>query len=64
MRYGETVKAIIYHFQEILTMMQTYYENHRTGELRPNFDISDPPTFVTEFSKKFESLNIAELVAA
>ena len=28
----------------------------------PNFDVSVPPTFVTEFSKKFESLNI-KLVA-
>ena len=31
-RYGETVKAIIYHFQEILEMKKTNYENHRTGE--------------------------------
>ena len=24
----------------------------------PNFDISAPPTFVTEFSNKLESLNV------
>ena len=29
----------------------------------PNFDVSAPPTFVTEFSNKLESLNIS-LVAA
>ena len=29
----------------------------------PNFDVSAPPTFVTEFSNKLESLNI-KLVAA
>ena len=28
----------------------------------PNFDVSDPPTFVTEISNKLESLNI-KLVA-
>ena len=31
--------------------------------ISPNFDVSGPPTFVTDFSKKFESLNI-KLVAA
>ena len=29
----------------------------------PNFDVSAPATFVTEFAKKIESLNI-KLVAA
>ena len=63
MWYGETVKAIKYHLQEILEMKKTYYENHRTGGIGPNYDVSGPPTFVTDFSKKFESLNI-KLVAA
>ena len=62
MRYGETVKAIIYNFQEILKMKKTYYELKSPNRgMGPNFDA--PPNFVTEFSKKFESLNI-KLVAA
>ena len=28
----------------------------------PNFDVSAPPTFVTEFSNKLESLNIKLVV--
>ena len=38
-----------------------YYENQRSGEWARIFDA--PPTFVTEFSNKLESLNI-KLVAA
>ena len=44
----------------ILTL--SYYENHRAGGMRPNFDVSVSPTFVTGFSNILESLNI-KLVA-
>ena len=47
-------------FQGVLSELVHIISNWR---MCPNFDVSAPPTFVTEFSNKLESLNI-KLVAA